>query len=659
MDLAVVVPHLAFMGGAIRLVIECLKYWVRNNEITLYTCTYDPTLLEEAGLTKIRIESMLSYRQVEEYIKDPQYAIFFDHIVFPRYWNLQVGRHEIYNFHFFPANLVKRRPAVWYPHEPFRIAHDLRYEFKHPWVPNIYTKTSTIPRSHDHVNLTQSHRDILANSVIEVLPNYEMDAVVANSRFSAEMLERAYGIKVTDVVYPGTHIPAEVKEPSENNTILTVANLEWHKRVDLLLQAMRFVKDGHLVVIGYSNEEHDKQFEYMLDVWDVRGKVTFVRLASEETLRKYLEESLCLAFVPLREPFGIALLEAMAAGKPVIAVKEGGFIEILTEEAALFVPASPFRIAEAINRLIKDRDLARRLGRKGREVAKAYTWERTATELEGILRRTLERHKRKNTRPGGIGKRPVVGALYRMDYVSRRPEEYAGKGSEVNMPLLGYYDSSRGYVIEQHLQWAREMGIDFFLVNVPCEDMLEDTSFYPPLYLNVVRLGDIIETNGHPIKFALRVRMGPHCREKKSFLVRLLYQSFMLRESYLRLDGVPVCWFETPDAEDCHTASGELGAEGIEPRILWWTNAKGRGIGMTVQRDRRILIVDPGARAGDERRSVQEQEVAKILDRLRKLKAISDIIIINSFNDFDSRFYLEPDVICEVMYKSMLTSALR
>lgn len=83
----------------------------------------------------------------------------------------------------------------------------------------------------------------------------------------------------------------------------------------------------------------------------------------------------------LAEPFGLALLEAMALGKPVVATRAGGPMEIVEEgQTGLLVPpSSPDNLAEAIHRLLADPSEGRRLGGNGRaRFADRFTSDRMA-----------------------------------------------------------------------------------------------------------------------------------------------------------------------------------------------------------------------------------------------------------------------------------------
>ena len=106
----------------------------------------------------------------------------------------------------------------------------------------------------------------------------------------------------------------------------------------------------------------------------------------------------CRIFVlPSRhEPFGIVNLEAMAAGKPIVASWVGGVPEIVVEgENGLLVPPEePEALATAIGRLLSDEALRQRLGANARERAKCFTWSKIAAEymeVYEVARRNSQR----------------------------------------------------------------------------------------------------------------------------------------------------------------------------------------------------------------------------------------------------------------------------
>lgn len=93
------------------------------------------------------------------------------------------------------------------------------------------------------------------------------------------------------------------------------------------------------------------------------------------------------------EPFGLVILEAMAAGKPVIATAAGGVVDILTDgDTGLLVPPGDVEaLSNAIRRLIEDRALAAALAQRGAQlVHTSFTMQRNATQVMDVYHQLLE-----------------------------------------------------------------------------------------------------------------------------------------------------------------------------------------------------------------------------------------------------------------------------
>ncbi len=94
-----------------------------------------------------------------------------------------------------------------------------------------------------------------------------------------------------------------------------------------------------------------------------------------------------------RESFGIVLVEAMAAGLPVIATDIPGYREVVRNdvEGLLVAPGDAAGLATAIRRVLTEPGLAERLGRAGRARAERFRWERVVGEIEAVYHDALAR----------------------------------------------------------------------------------------------------------------------------------------------------------------------------------------------------------------------------------------------------------------------------
>jgi glycosyltransferase involved in cell wall biosynthesis len=100
-------------------------------------------------------------------------------------------------------------------------------------------------------------------------------------------------------------------------------------------------------------------------------------------------------YAAILEPFGLAPLEAMACGTPVVAVKEGGVREsVLHNETGILTPRDEGTFAEATAELLDNDEQRERMGRRGVEVVRSFWTLRHAGErLEAHLRQAIARCK--------------------------------------------------------------------------------------------------------------------------------------------------------------------------------------------------------------------------------------------------------------------------
>ena len=108
-----------------------------------------------------------------------------------------------------------------------------------------------------------------------------------------------------------------------------------------------------------------------------------------ETLPLLYHRATAFVFPSLYEGFGMPLLEAMAAGAPVITSNVSAMPEVVAEAGLTVDPRSPSELARAIERLLTDPELARSLAKKGIQRAREFTWEKTALATKAFFERMV------------------------------------------------------------------------------------------------------------------------------------------------------------------------------------------------------------------------------------------------------------------------------
>jgi L-malate glycosyltransferase len=165
-------------------------------------------------------------------------------------------------------------------------------------------------------------------------------------------------------------------------TVISVANFRQQKgHADLLhafARVRRQVPAARLVLIG-EGELHD-DLEAIATQLGIQGAVEFK--GNVDDVWPHLATADVFALGSIYEPLGIAVMEAMAAGLPVVATTVGGIPEVVDphETGLLAAPRDPVALAEGLIALLKSSELRRRFGRAARERAQGMRMDRTVDQ---------------------------------------------------------------------------------------------------------------------------------------------------------------------------------------------------------------------------------------------------------------------------------------
>lgn len=242
----------------------------------------------------------------------------------------------------------------------------------------------------------------------------EPDKVLVVSDQWRRILEADYGISAT-VVRNGVDVcrfqsadrrlAASLRESigaAGRPLILTVGGIEPRKGSDTLVRAIALMRDGGLdpilaVVGGHSFQDYrayrERVFALLPELGLETGQdIALLGTVADAELPSWYAAADVFAFPSTKEGWGLAVLEAMSAGLPVVTSDLPVFREYLAPgRDALLVPVdSPAALAGALTSVLGDQQLAERLRAAGRTAAARFTWDATAaghTAIYTALRR--------------------------------------------------------------------------------------------------------------------------------------------------------------------------------------------------------------------------------------------------------------------------------
>ena len=172
--------------------------------------------------------------------------------------------------------------------------------------------------------------------------------------------------------------------------ILHVGTIEPRKNITRLIKAFSTLKKmkslkHKLVIAGQKGWRYSDIFREVKDL-DLEGEVIFIGYVSEEDLPGLYNAAQVFVYPSLYEGFGLAPLEAMACGTPVICSHTSSLPEVVGDVAILVDPYNIDEMARAIGEVLTDEGLRQEMGAKGLKRASLFSWEKTARETLSVYR---------------------------------------------------------------------------------------------------------------------------------------------------------------------------------------------------------------------------------------------------------------------------------
>lgn len=213
----------------------------------------------------------------------------------------------------------------------------------------------------------------------------KFDRIIANSYFTAEVVQKQYQIHSQQISMCYKSIDYHFWEDrsgphslNNQNILFTGTNFQRKGLPVLIRAAPEILKEFPDVIFTVVGEDPSMdKMKILAANYGVLHNFNFLGWQSQDNIRNLLTKSDILVLPSLTESLGIVILEAMAAGVPVIASNIGGIPEIVQNgvNGILIAPDDPANLSEAITNVLTDKNLSQLLIENGKSTAHKFNLE--------------------------------------------------------------------------------------------------------------------------------------------------------------------------------------------------------------------------------------------------------------------------------------------
>lgn len=173
--------------------------------------------------------------------------------------------------------------------------------------------------------------------------------------------------------------------------ILYVSSIDLYKHQwivsDAVAQLNREGYDIKLILIGDAyNSAEKKVYESVKKYPELKNKMDWLGLVKYEELSNHYKASDGFIYSSTCETFGMTLLEAMASSLPIACSNVSSMKELLKDSGIYFNPTSTESCKKSIKRLVENKGLREKIGKKANDAAKEYSWQTTSKETIRFLK---------------------------------------------------------------------------------------------------------------------------------------------------------------------------------------------------------------------------------------------------------------------------------
>jgi len=365
---------------------------------------YIKQIAQELGRLGNRIDVFTRYHDPN----DPQVIELGDnarviHLKAGPYYETKTSLHRYIPEFLDNLTLFQQSEGIVYDvvHSHYWLSGSAGAELGRRWgVPHVIT-FHTLARAKRRARAGEKEPDIRVSTESRVMS--EVDVIIASTEEERRDINRLYNIPPhkVEVVPAGVDLDAfrsigkadarKVLGLTEDRIVLSVGRIEPLKGLDILIGAVAKLENRRstrLVIVGGApgrDQEMDRLKSLTADL-EIQDMVTFTGAVRQSELPTYLSAADVFVIPSYHESFGLAALEAMACGVPVVAARVGGLKTFIANGATGYlVPwhcSEPY--TERLDVLLANPALRESMGRAARAKAETMGWSRVAKGIVGV-----------------------------------------------------------------------------------------------------------------------------------------------------------------------------------------------------------------------------------------------------------------------------------
>jgi glycosyltransferase involved in cell wall biosynthesis len=215
-------------------------------------------------------------------------------------------------------------------------------------------------------------------------------AIIAVSTFTKNAVVSLLGVEAAKVrvVHHGVRDLPCFPTPREK-VVLNVGAIQKRKNIARLVEAFETLEPGWRLVLAGSFGYGSADILARIERSPARDRISILGYVSPDELARWYSRAMIFAFPSLDEGFGMPVLEAMAAGAPVVTSTRSALPEVAGDAALLVDPEDTEALGATLRILAGEEDLRRDLACRGMARASLFTWEKAARETWDIYREVL------------------------------------------------------------------------------------------------------------------------------------------------------------------------------------------------------------------------------------------------------------------------------